>query len=897
MPRVNASPACCQCRARKLACSRNRPICTNCQKRGETCLFPLVPGGFKKTSDGRFVLIDLNDPNEIKFDIWEKNMRLKRMEESGIAVNPNDFKFTRNIKRDVSQLNTMSNIENMTIGAYDDTQTVLGTDTLNPSTLNVPDLNSNTSLNRWKRRRISDAGASSSIISFDASELVNNDSVLLKSNEIMQMSFPKLQDYTFKLVRTLKHMEQKLMISRESGSFIFVENTPVFNDLYDILFNSDYKNILDLSDSTDVIKKQIIKLKDRLQFFEKELELIKSNEQGGVLQSFAIKPKTLDGIDGTSSIGLANEISKDIKIENFDDTLFYDSKQFSLWKKNKQPFDSLYSLPTLIFVSSELQELKKNVEREVAKIEPENNDSKELENYLCLRTVSLTVVPFEPSLFFVDYFNTNFISNDVFPKKLFKIFESSIYKRNLSILRELNKEAELNDLMPQGPYKQSKLSSVYIDIARTKNSENQLLLEYNFIILICLKLIKNNNFSKTEFSNSAVSMINEFENKNITNIKSNVKSFFNWCVTYEKVNSVRKLKVLAQLASYVDDPLFYTWDLINVPDQSLMEFQINIIKSREQFLGLKSVIRLYDYDNRLLKQLSNNINLTDSKIDYILKELFKELELGKFTNLEDFFSGLVSKKTSPKNMIYHLDTFLIYLNYTLYWKYYKVINAVKDSKINTRVSRNKSPSKHEMLAEALKNREDDNEAVFTDLFSTVLNTFSNIIKVISLNYIDQQYSLVNAKINHILLSIVTIIYSLHHLNASLIKQILKNLKKFFILNNKGICINFKNEKYGNLLDLLDLYIINIEDVVLNTYGIKTVNEVDLGEANNKSIEEDKKKREKLTYLSYLNDFNDILLAGIQSDNTDGNKQSIVNDATTLTESKVLAISNLFSRVF
>lgn len=86
MVKIPSSPSCCQCRVRKNGCSRTKPSCAICTARGYKCLYPKVPGGFKRLPNGEFVLIDLNDPNEISFGEYEKKQRMLRMEKSLLRI-------------------------------------------------------------------------------------------------------------------------------------------------------------------------------------------------------------------------------------------------------------------------------------------------------------------------------------------------------------------------------------------------------------------------------------------------------------------------------------------------------------------------------------------------------------------------------------------------------------------------------------------------------------------------------------------------------------------------------------------------------------------------------------------------------------------------------------------
>ena len=651
MPRASVSPACCQCRARKLACSRNRPACLNCQKRNESCLYPLVPGGFKKTADGKFVLIDLNDPTEIKYDIWEKNMRLKRMEANGISINPNDFKYTRNVKKDILQSNMNANNGNITIGAFDEAASTFSSAMGVQSINYAADWNQQNPLSRWKRRKLNEIDSASNLVDKDLSDLNNRDLLIMKSTEIMTMPLPKLQDYTIKLVHNLKNMEEKLILSKENISLMGVDNIPIFNDLYDVLFNNHYSNVISLNDTTEVIKKQIEKLKERLDFLKNELDLSKEISSQDILSpSITTVNENILDANNLLSANKTNEVSKnDIEIENFDDALFKDSPVFMLWKKNKQPSENIYTLANLALLIPELQEFKKTLDRNLLEVKSDNEEKSEDISLDCFEPVSLKMIPFDQAVFLLDYFYNNFISDGIFPKKLFKVFESTHYKRNLNILKELNKEIisvktpthntvdldfqQKRTIVSRGrpraqrgrlskeqieneetPIQDTLETDIVriIDIKVTSKLENLLLLEYNFVILITLYLIKCNNPIKTSLRRSHFNMIEEFEKNYLKVLETNVKIFYNWCISFSKTENIDNLKIISQILSDIQDPLFYKWDLINSKDKSLVKYQIDIIKSKEQFLGSKSMIRMFDYDNRLLKQLSNNINLTDS---------------------------------------------------------------------------------------------------------------------------------------------------------------------------------------------------------------------------------------------------------------------------------------------
>lgn len=926
MPRVNASPACCQCRARKLACSRNKPACLNCQKRNEECLYPLVPGGFKRTTDGSFELIDLSDPNEIKYDIWEKNMRLKRMEESGIPVNPNEFIYTRKIKKDVSQLNPNMIGNNTTIGIVDGKMGTPTSDLVGQSNGHMSDWAQNNSLSRWKRRKQNEADNANDFVVADLSDLSGGTSLLLNGNAIMAMTLPKLQDYTMKLTSNLKNMEQRLLMSKESSNLIGINNVPVFNDLYDILFNNEYSNIIALDDDIEVIKKQVVKLKDRLDFLQRELEFRKS---GGDFESnfnaeSEAPSSTLNASREEDNGARENEVAatgtdRDSSIENFDDSLFKDSVPFVLWKKDKQPFDTLYGMKNLIAVSPELQSLKKKLERELWEVQSTKDEDEEKDISNLLKPVSLNKVSFEQSVFLLDYFNNYYISNGVFPKKMFKLFESNSYKKNLHILRDFNM-SEGNTTTPsalkEDTFKrgrkgkediirfhnelgsaESSLSDFpetnIIDITKTSKLENLLLLEYNFITLITLTLIKNNNPSKTDLTNSHLNMIKEFEGNNTALLEANVTGFYNWCITFQKTENVDKLRVIEQILYHLKDPVFYKWDLINLQDEHLMEYQIDVIKDKEQFLGLKSVIRSFDYDNRLLKQLSNNINLTNSKIDYILSELFKQLDMGKFKTVDEFLESITQDTLkSSKSIIESIDVFLTFLNYNLYWKYYKVINIITLHTNNCRKSRSAVASKHYTLVNAFQNEESSNEPLLNDLFSSILSTLSNLIEISSLKAVAHQYALLNSKISYILISLVTVFYSLHHLNPSLFKHTLKNFKLFFVMNMDDISLNFKNEKYNSLLDLLEFYIKNIEDTERdpNETGIEAGDGAHVRNNGNEDLQ-----KEPMTYESIVKDFNGILLASINAGKSIHPSFGQSNkDGNPLTPNALKSISHMFS---
>lgn len=931
MPRVNASPACCQCRARKLACSRNKPACLNCQKRNEECLYPLVPGGFKRTTDGSFELIDLTDPNEIKYDIWEKNMRLKRMEESGIPVNPNEFIYTRKIKKDISQLNPSMIGDSTTIGIVEGKMGTPTSELVGPSNGHMSDWAQNNSLSRWKRRKQNEADNANDFVVADLSDLSGGTSLLLNGNAIVAMTLPKLQDYTMKLINNLKNMEQKLLLSKESSNLIGINNVPVFNDLYDILFNNEYGNIIALDDNLEIIKKQVVKLKDRLNFLERELKYRKTGDEfGSTINVESETPRSTlnfskeedNDVGGNEEATKASE--RDSNIENFDDSLFKDSVPFLLWKKDKQPFDTLYGMKNIIAVSPELQALKKKLERELRDIDSTKDENGVMEISELLKPVSLHKVSFEQSVFLLDYFNNYYISNDILPKKLFKLFESNSYKKNLHILRDLNMTAgkptsphtSKEDALKRGRKAKGEIIRFHhevgsgeasisdsseaikqndntIDITKTSKLENLLILEYNIIDLIALTLIKNNNPSKTDLTNSHLNMIKEFEENNIDLLEANVTEFYNWCITFQQTENVDKLRVIKQILDNLKDPIFYKWDLINLQDKHLMGYQIDVIKSKEQFLGLKSVIRLFDYDNRLLKQLSNNINLTNSKIDYILNELFKQLVVGKFKDVDEFFESITqTTQKSSKSIIDNIDVFLTYLNYNLYWKYYKVINIITFNANNRRKSRNTSVSKKNTLITAFKNEESNNEPLLNDLFSSILSTLSNIIEISSLNVIAHQYALLNSKISYILISLVTVFYSLHHLNASMFKQTLKNFKLFFVMNMDDISLNFKNDNHNSLLNLLEFYIANIEDTERNPNGTGIENGDGSNAYNNSDEPVDK---EPMAYESIVKDFNDILLASINAGKL--NHPSVdqsTNESKPLTPNALKSISHMFS---
>ncbi|OBA24620.1 hypothetical protein HANVADRAFT_4565 [Hanseniaspora valbyensis NRRL Y-1626] len=280
---------------------------------------------------------------------------------------------------------------------------------------------------------------------------------------------------------------------------------------------------------------------------------------------------------------------------------------------------------------------------------------------------------------------------------------------------------------------------------------------------------------------------------------------------------------------------------------------------------------MFDYDNRLLKQLSNNINLTDSKIDYLLEELFKQLDIGSLKTGDELFKKItITDDKSDKKLIKNIDTFLVYTNYNLYWKYYKAINFINTVKSNSSRSRRNNTSKSQILINAIKNDKSNNSSVLGDLFFTMLNTLSNTIEISSLNSIDYQYSLINSKINYIFITLVSMLYSLYDLNGLLFKEILTNLKKFIVVNSDDLSVNFKNKKCSNLLTLIDFCINNIKETeVTDEIHDQNENIKDNGDGGVKDKSQEEKDEEydkPLTYESIIKDINDVLLSSIKASN-------------------------------
>lgn len=715
MVKIPSSPSCCQCRVRKNGCSRTKPSCTICTARGYKCLYPKVPGGFKRLPNGEFVLIDLNDPNEISFGEYEKKQRMLRMENK-----PADDKY---LNLPIPKENVVEVEENVVKGE-------------DPN-------------NKMKNYKVSN--------------LINYDDSYYKSfNELIKLNHSKLLDYCIKLQDYLKYFENEIFINEKLSVFTNLKNIPIYNDLYDILYNNKYDKSISLEGDEVIIKKQINELKKRLTFLTSELE--------NKYNITTVENEKVSSFNNDSKVDNG-------PIENFDDYLFKDSMKFTLWGGEDMPTD-LYSFKTLSNISTEIKVLKERYSKQYA----ENSQEVPVENIT--KDNKFKKISWDDALPILETFSKYLLSTNIIPKKLFKIYDSESYKENSTKLSELN-------VINEEAGKKRKVDENDIDVLTTTNLENVLLLEFNIILALTLNLIDSNNMSKKILGASSYQALMDFKVKYGEMVESNIKQLYTWGIIFNRLENVTELKILYQLTSSFKNPLEYNWDLINCDSKDLIDFQISIIKSQENFKGKKSYVRINDYDNRLVNQLLANDNLTSKKIDYILKELYNLQEFSQFNNIDEYYVNLIDMIDNTKEMINKIDIFLNYINYKLFWDYYKFENLLQyfDS-LEEEVT-----AKPELLS----------------LTKSIMFGFAQLIEIQSLKNIEMCISLMNDKIVKIYETIITVLFSISTVDSKLIYGILNSIKMFLVINESNSSISLKSKPGSELLSLLNVYLYELKD--------------------------------------------------------------------------------------
>lgn len=487
MVKIPSSPSCCQCRVRKNGCSRTKPSCTICTARGYKCLYPKVPGGFKRLPNGEFVLIDLNDPNEISFGEYEKKQRMLRMENKPV---------------DDSYLNLPIPKEPV----VEVEENVVKTEDTN---------------NKMRGYKVSN--------------LISHDDSYYKSfNELIKLNHSKLLDYCVKLQDYLKYFENETFVNEKLSVFTNLKNIPIYNDLYDILYNNQYDKSISLEGDEAVIKKQINELKKRLIFLTSELE-----------NKYNIKT-----IENEKISNVSNDSKFDNSpIENFDDDLFRDSMKFTLWGTDDIPAD-LYSFKTLSNVSSEIKTMLERYFKQYESVKIEEPVEAPIKDN------QFKKISWDDALPVLEIFSKYLLSTNIIPKRLFKIYDSTSYKENSTKLSELN--AVIADTG-----RKRKANEDNIDILNKTNLENLLLLEYNIILLITLNLIESNNLSKKILGQTTYQTLIDFKVKYANSIENNIKQLFTWGMIFNRLDNVTELKILFQLSTHLKNPLEYKWDLVN----------------------------------------------------------------------------------------------------------------------------------------------------------------------------------------------------------------------------------------------------------------------------------------------------------------------------------------------
>lgn len=775
MVKIPSSPSCCQCRVRKNGCSRTKPSCAICTARGYKCLYPKVPGGFKRLPNGEFVLIDLNDPNEISFGEYEKKQRMLRMEKKPVEDHNMSLPIPKEKVENVVEVE--GNI-------------VKGEDTFNK-------------VNNYK-----------------VSNLMSSDESYRKSfNELIKLNHSKLLDYCLKLQDYLKYFENEIFINEKSSVFTSLKNVPIYNDLYDILYNNKYDKSISLEGNEVIIKKQIKELKKRLLFLTSELE-----------NKYNIKTVERENVTGSTHESKPDNAT----IENFDDDLFKDSMKFVLWGNEDRP-TQLYCFKNLSNISTDINSLYEKYFKQF--VDAEKNSKPES----VASDNQFKKISWDDALPILETFSKYFLSTNIIPKKLFKIYDTASYKENSTKLMDLN-------IIDEKVGDKRKFDANNIDVFTTSKLENLLLLEYNIILIITLDLINANNMSQRILGETTYQSFKNFDSKYRLMIEQNVKQLFTWGMMFDKLENVDELKILYQLSLFLKQPLKFNWDLINCGQPELMEFQISIVKNQENFKGTKSYVRLNDYDNRLISQLLNNETLTSKKIDYILNELYNLQEFSQFENIDDYYMNLVDMMDDTNEMVKKVDIFLNYINYKLFWDYYKFENVMQYyDNFDEQVT-----EKQEMLS----------------LAKSIMFSFTQLIELQSLQNIEMSICLMNDKIVEVYETIISILYSINKVDSKLIQEILTNVKTFLILNESNSSISLTSKLGAELLALLNVYI----------YDLKSKNEV---------IDDDKSE-----YKGILRDMNKILHEALQQPVEGKINEELKKDLETIDEQTYRNISAL-----